>query len=886
LLFSSVFIILPRNLSQRFFVCMQNTSDSEDSPSYLSACFAAIFPAYRTTPVYAADEPRTHQHDDTAPRLSSTYTSMFPELPSYAGIGKWLHEHGNIYPLYGVLDGLVLAYSMLRYVFDLFHTTEPSSISVHALHEWMATPLGFIEALAWSLALIICAAVSNTDSASNDPDRLARYQKWKLFRDALKALRNTFRGLLSILKAFELLTSMSVRYMLLPGGLILGIIAMIVRVWYRSMGDDRQQEQDRQKDLISDMETWGSLIELSTLAELETTSQPNLITYKNTFILITKDVTPENNGLHFIDHRGERTQVCTSQGLPHLKSNLVPEDVHTLGKLPSAHDLRAQSLEYNNSYLIIQSGDQKSLNDGLHFIDEQGTREHLYASEDIPSFFTNRTRPRSNSYTQDGTYKFLKGKKGEPFKIRPDILQWRALFSDNPHALKTLDNLYIKFLENTRTQGTEKYQPSESNTLKNLAAAFGGLANGVYLFMGLISLVPLSTPILFILTGFSVFASLACILTNLHEEHDYQNLHVMSTQKVEIALAAKELELKLAEYNKIFFSSCTPEAGHVESASILADEKNQASIALDRAHQKLMDAHDELFKTSLVSIDDAYLIGLRHGLAACSSIICGVFASSVLSYLLLGAALPQLFILASVILAVYILTVSVEDEVNRYENDNELRRAHFHDQNNELAYFITENKDKPLTSLFREFKARNIADLTQGVTPRNHPRLTKLEHLRQWFSGIMKGPKYLDLLLTAFEEPGHHEHEAAWLPILALPFAALFSFAWSGRGLAKDHHKLFDNTPDYPADYPDDYPDELDDGSANIRPYSPIKGTPRRGAPLSTSGSNLRSTPSRSSLTGVQSPLRQFGGANVDTQTITPVPINRVPDSTLSNYTS
>jgi hypothetical protein len=833
LLFSSVFIILPRNLSQRFFVCMQNTSDSEDSPSYLSACFAAIFPAYRTTPVYAADEPRNHQHDDTTPRLSSTYTSMFPEPPSYAGIGKWLHENGNIYPLYGVLDGLVLAYSMLRYIFDLFHTTEPSSISVHALHEWMATPLGFIEALAWSLALIICAAVSNTDSASDDPDRLARYQKWKLFRDALKALRNTFRGLLSILKAFELLTSMSVRYMLLPGGLILGVIAMIARVWYRSMGDDRQQEQDRQKDLISDMETWGSLIELRTLAELEATPQLNLITYKNTFILITKDVNPENNGLHFIDHRGERTQVCTGQGLTNLESNLVPEEVYTLGKLPSAHDLKARSLEYNNSYLII-TNDPSSHNNGLHFIDEQGTRERLYAPKNIPSFFKAHPRERNNSYTQDGTCNIPKGTEGKPFKIRPDILQWRALFSDNPHALKTLDNLYIKFLENTRTKGTERYQPSDSNTLKNLAAAFGGLANGVYLFMGLISLVPLSTPILFIVTGFSVFASLACILTNLHEEHDYQNLHVMSTQKVEIALAAKELELKLAEYHKIFFSSSAPEAEHVDTASIISDEKEQVAAALDRAHQKLMDAHDELCKTGLVSIDDAYLTGLRNGLAACSSIVCGVFASSVLSYLLLGAALPQLFILASVILAIYILTVSVEDEVNRYEADNEYRDGHFHYQTRDLEGFITHNKDQPLKSLFAAYEANNIADFTPGVDPRNHPKRTYFELLRAWLSGLMKGPKYLDLLLTAFEEPGHHEHEASWLPILSLPFAALFSSAWSGRGLAKDHHKLFDNTPDYP-DYPDEQ-DEQDDDNAYTRPYSPTKGIPRRGAPCSTSG--------------------------------------------------
>jgi hypothetical protein len=853
---------------------MPNLDDSEDSPHYLSACFAAIFPAYRTTPVYAADEPRNNPHSDTGPRLSSTYASMFPEPPSYASIGKWLHDNGHVYPFYGVLDGLVLAYSMLRYLFDLYHTTEASSVSVHALHEWMATPLGFVEALAWSLTLIICAAVSNTDSASNDPEKLARYQKWKLFRDALKALRNTFRGLLSILKAFELLTSMSVRYMLLPGGLILGVISMIVRVWYRSMGDDRQHEQDIQKDLIADMETWGSLTELSTLAELEATPELNLITYKNTFILITKDKTVENNGLYFIDHRGDRTKVCISTELPHLQNNLVPEEVRTLGRLPSAHELQAQSLMYNNSYLIIQSSENKSRNDGLHFIDEQGRREHLYDSEDIPSFFTSDVRSRHNSYTEHGTCKIPQGKKGEPFKIRPDILQWRALFSDNPSALNTLDTLYIKFLENTRTQGIEEHQPSDSNTLKNLAAAFGGLANGAYLFMGLIPLVPLSTPILFVVTGFSVFAALACILTNLHEEHDYQNLHVMSTQKVEIALAAKELELKLAEYNKIFFSSCAPEAELVEPMPINVDEQHQVSHALDHAHQKLIDAHQKLFDISLVSIDDAYLLGLRHGLAACSSIVCGVFASSVFSYLLLGAALPQLFILASVVLAIYILITSIEDEVNRYEDDNDLRRAHFQAQNKDLEFFITHNKDQPFRTLFEAFDANNIADLTQGVTPRNHPTLTKLEHLRQLFSGIMKGPKYLDLFLTAFDEPGHHEHEAAWLPILALPFAGLFSFAWSGRGLAKDHHKLFDNTPDYPSEEP-----ELDDGNnTNSRPSSPTKGIARRGAPRASSKGNLRSN-----LSGVQSPLRQFSGTTTDY--ITPVPLHKAQGSALTNYT-
>ena len=76
---------------------------------------------------------------------------------------KKLDEAKWIYGLYGAMDGLSTSFSMLKYFFDMYYTSNPSKVSSSdALRNWSLTPTGVAFLTIESLFLIGCAIVGNT----------------------------------------------------------------------------------------------------------------------------------------------------------------------------------------------------------------------------------------------------------------------------------------------------------------------------------------------------------------------------------------------------------------------------------------------------------------------------------------------------------------------------------------------------------------------------------------------------------------------------------------------------------------------------------------------------------------------------------------------------
>ena len=75
-----------------------------------------------------------------------------------------------------------------------------------------------------------------------------------------------------------------------------------------------------------------------------------------------------------------------------------------------------------------------------------------------------------------------------------------------------------------------------------LGAAYGGIVDGLYLYMGALGLVALSPPVFIAMTVCSSLFALANVTTRIFEEYEFQRKFVSTQAKIKLALSCKELE--------------------------------------------------------------------------------------------------------------------------------------------------------------------------------------------------------------------------------------------------------------------------------------------------------------------------------------------------------
>ncbi|MGQ3889591.1 hypothetical protein ACQUW5_11225 [Legionella sp. CNM-1927-20] len=150
-------------------------------------------------------------------------------------LAKQLHEAGHIYLLYGLLDGLNLSYSTLKYFFDVVLTNSKTSSS-DAMHEWTLTPAGMLVAATESITLIVFSMLANHFKDS-DKNLFKRYiaVTWPYLRDSLKGLKNGYKGVRSAVQVANLLGGFHLNLLILPVGLVISGLTIMNRIWLRHM---------------------------------------------------------------------------------------------------------------------------------------------------------------------------------------------------------------------------------------------------------------------------------------------------------------------------------------------------------------------------------------------------------------------------------------------------------------------------------------------------------------------------------------------------------------------------------------------------------------------------------------------------------------------------
>ena len=199
--------------------------------------------------------------NETSLEINSIQTFFTDLDKSGTKLAKQLHEAKVIYAVYGLLDGLSLSYSMVKYCFDMMYTNSSSSSS-DKLHEWMASPEGMAAAAAESMTIIGFSIVANYfDKKDKSANAFQRYiaALWPYCRDGLKGMKNAYKGIRSTLQVSSMISGQSLNHMIVPMGVAIGAIAVLNRMWMRNMRNERKELQTKNSDLLKEIQEKKSL---------------------------------------------------------------------------------------------------------------------------------------------------------------------------------------------------------------------------------------------------------------------------------------------------------------------------------------------------------------------------------------------------------------------------------------------------------------------------------------------------------------------------------------------------------------------------------------------------------------------------------------------------
>ncbi|OGV44897.1 MAG: hypothetical protein A3F46_06100 [Legionellales bacterium RIFCSPHIGHO2_12_FULL_42_9] len=168
-----------------------------------------------------------------------------------------LNQHRGVPILQAGLDGLNISYTTFKYFFDALNTDATTSSS-DTMHSWMLTPVGLAVAALESVFLIAFSMLANYHTQQPVQNLFNKYliQSWPYFRDSLKGLKNSYKGISSLLMASSFLGALSVQdlnLMLVPVAVALGGVTILNRIWYRRMKNQRKEKQEENARLLKEI---------------------------------------------------------------------------------------------------------------------------------------------------------------------------------------------------------------------------------------------------------------------------------------------------------------------------------------------------------------------------------------------------------------------------------------------------------------------------------------------------------------------------------------------------------------------------------------------------------------------------------------------------------
>lgn len=308
-----------------------------------------------------------------------------------------------------------------------------------------------------------------------------------------------------------------------------------------------------------------------------------------------------------------------------------------------------------------------------------------------------------------------------------------------------------------------------------LSQAFGGLIDGMYLYMGALMLAPvLPLAFTFLLTCSSLFVVL-CIVTRMYTEYEYQRKLVSSELMVKLTICGKRMESLFSE---------------LQSESVMGNDASSEPLNLELKQEmdqfKLL--QNELWESSLLTPTMVVLAGLRDGLAASGAVGSLMFVT-VTILAMAAVPCPPAFIvacmLASLALLMTGLTYAMATHWSTSINPPEKSFRY-----TEIRLLLDELKSSKVTvqNLDLEIAKKKIwKGLIIDPSPQSFWQEWG-EFLRAILASIAKAQKGVDFTFNPLQEVDENGHysDSKIMMCLSVVFGIFFMLGFGGRSIARE----------------------------------------------------------------------------------------------------
>lgn len=324
-----------------------------------------------------------------------------------------------------------------------------------------------------------------------------------------------------------------------------------------------------------------------------------------------------------------------------------------------------------------------------------------------------------------------------------------------------------------------------------LGAAYSGVVDGLYLYMGSMSLAVLSPALFTVMASFCVFFTLMCIATRVYEERHYQRRLDETQANIELALCGKELEALLAKLQRL--SDPLDKAQDNESSIKIQAEQILTHEKLTEKMKEFNEKKEALRSEVVLSATSRALSGLRNGLAAYSAIASLMFAVATIDAVFFMTFPPQLMVFGITLGMVCLLTFMTYSLLYQVPPDPDKNKAKVlaHGKSTQTIWDLCQLvKEKKIE--VRDLKATEIKEgISNGM--KNVDRSPKFqfqegfEVARSACAGATKGYKFVDFNFNPMQEPDQDGHyHASGIMICFMGVSALAHLLiWTARALAR-----------------------------------------------------------------------------------------------------
>ncbi|HAT8702779.1 TPA: hypothetical protein JBA68_13550 [Legionella pneumophila] len=367
------------------------------------------------------------------------------------------------------------------------------------------------------------------------------------------------------------------------------------------------------------------------------------------------------------------------------------------------------------------------------------------------------------------------------FWIRSMLEDRKTMMSENIALLMEIKKLISLSHEESFSYFKRiRYQTMQTRNFAFWAVAAGGLLDGLYLYVGVLGLAVLSPQLLMAMALICAFYTVACVITRIYEEYDFQLRLLVTQTKCQLALITKELE---TNYAKLLLLQDKMDLDKVDQ-----EELKRLKRLVHNLITRFDDSRKLLSQQSNRTYLSSALLGMKNGLYAYGALASVLFlVGSIL--VMAGVSFPPALLTACIILGlVLVLSFTIHSLVSNYwhQKKQETQKQRPYERLIEWNNCLNDEFNK--TELLDPEEFHKL--LNDGLSLDPSPQFffqEWFEVLRSLFSGFGKGQKFIDFVGNSLQELGEdgHYRDTPVMYVLSAFSALLFGATLALRALAK-----------------------------------------------------------------------------------------------------